>query len=44
MFNSFNMAKKKAAEKPIQKPIIEKVEVKEEKLPSGARVIVSHNG
>lgn len=47
--------KKKVAEKPmevaqepieviVEQPIIEKVEVKEEKLPSGARVIVSHNG
>jgi len=39
------MAKKKeVAEKPIEKPIIEKVEVKEEKLAPGVRVIVSHNG
>lgn len=36
--------KKKVAEKPIEQPIIEKVEVKEEKLQSGVRTIVSHNG
>jgi len=35
----------KQAQKPIEaKPILEKVEVKEDKLPNGARVIVSHNG
>jgi hypothetical protein len=39
------MAKKKeVAEKPTEKPIIEKVEVKEEKIAPGVRVIVSHNG
>jgi hypothetical protein len=43
--NLINMAKKKkVAEKPIEQPIIEKVEVKEEKLQSGVRTIVSHNG
>jgi Na+-transporting methylmalonyl-CoA/oxaloacetate decarboxylase gamma subunit len=43
--NLINMAKKKkVAEKPIEQPIIEKVEVKEEKLAPGVRVIVSHNG
>ena len=43
--NLINMAKKKkVAEKPIEQPIIEKVEVKEEKPQSGVRVIVSHNG
>ena len=36
--------KKKVAEKPIEQPIIEKVEVKEEKVAPGVRVIVSHNG
>lgn len=50
MFKSlFNMAKKKkVAEKPIEviveQPIIEKVEVKEEKVAPGVRTIVSHNG
>jgi hypothetical protein len=46
MFKSlFNMAKKKkVADKPIEKPIIEKVEVKEEKVAPGVRTIVSHNG
>ena len=39
------MAKKnKVADKPIEKPIIEKVEVKEDKIAPGVRVIVSHNG
>jgi hypothetical protein len=48
------MKKKKEVKKPVEviesiesnevKPILEKVEVKEEKLPNGARVIVSHNG
>ena len=36
--------KKKVAEKPVEQPIIEKVEVKEEKVAPGVRVIVSHNG
>lgn len=52
----FNMAKKKkVAEKPmevaqepieiiVEQPIIEKVEVKEEKVAPGVRTIVSHNG
>ena len=52
----FNMAKKKkVAEKPmemaqepmeviVEQPIIEKVEVKEEKQQDGVRTIVSHNG
>ena len=52
MFKSlFNMAKKKkVAEKPMEviieqpKPIIEKVEVKEEKQQDGVRTIVSNNG
>lgn len=44
------MKKKKVAEKTVEviveqpKPIIEKVEVKEEKVASGVRTIVSHNG
>ena len=43
--NLINMAKKKkAAEKPIEQPMLEKVEVKEEKPQPGVRVIVSHNG
>lgn len=43
--NLINMAKKKkVAEKPIEQPIIEKVEVKEEKPQPGVRTIVSHNG
>jgi Na+-transporting methylmalonyl-CoA/oxaloacetate decarboxylase gamma subunit len=43
--NLINMAKKKkVAEKPVGQPIIEKVEVKEEKVAPGVRVIVSHNG
>ena len=43
--NLISMAKKKkVAEKPIEQPIIEKVEVKEEKPQPGVRVIVSHNG
>ena len=54
MFKSLFMKKKKEVKKPVEviesiesnevKPILEKVEVKEEKLPNGARVIVSHNG
>ena len=36
--------KKKAAEKPIEQPIVDKIEVKEEKPQPGVRVIVSHNG
>lgn len=43
--NLINMAKKKKlVEKPQEQPIIEKVEVKEEKPQPGVRVIVSHNG
>lgn len=44
MFKSLFMKKKKELQKPVEQPIIEKVEVKEDKLPNGARVIVSHNG
>ena len=45
MFKSLFMKKKKEIQKPIEtKPILEKVEVKEDKLSNGARVIVSHNG
>ena len=45
MFKSLFMKKKKEIQKPIEaKPILEKVEVKEDKLPNGARVIISHNG
>jgi hypothetical protein len=52
----FNMAKKKKvaekhmemAQEPmeviVEQPIIEKVEVKEEKQQDGVRTIVSHNG
>lgn len=45
MFKSLFMKKKKeVAQKPVEQPIIEKVEVKEEKVESGVRTIVSHNG
>lgn len=38
------MKKKKEIIVEQPKPIIEKVEVKEEKVASGVRTIVSHNG
>ena len=43
--NLINMAKKKkVVEKPQEQPIVEKVEIKEEKVAPGVRTIVSHNG
>lgn len=48
MFKSLFMKKKKEldkqVQKPIEQPIIEKIEVKEEKVVNGVRTIVSHNG
>jgi len=45
MFKSLFMKKKKELQKPIEsKPILEKVEVKEEKSPEGVRVMVRQNG
>lgn len=44
MFKSLFMKKKKEIAKELPKPILEKVEVKEEKQVSGVRTIVSHNG
>lgn len=38
------MKKKKEVLKQESKPILEKVEVKEEKQQDGVRTIVSHNG
>lgn len=44
MFKSLFMKKKKEVLKQEPKPILEKVEVKEEKQQDGVRTIVSHNG
>jgi hypothetical protein len=44
MFKSLFMKKKKEIVIQQPKPIIEKVEVKEEKQQDGVRTIVSHNG